>query len=166
MSDRTHAVTVAGGSLHVGEWHPDAEGSPWLLVHGVTASHLAWSWVAREASDVRLLAPDLRGRGRSADLPGPFGMAAHADDLAAVLDATGVERALIVGHSMGAFVSAVFADRHPDRAAAVVLVDGGLPLDLPPGMPPVDAVRHVLGPTAARLGMRFADAAAYRDSGA
>ncbi|KZE41447.1 alpha/beta hydrolase [Microbacterium sp. T32] len=163
MTDRAHAVAVAGGSLHVGEWHPDAEGAPWLLVHGVTASHLAWSWVAREAPDVRLLAPDLRGRGRSADLSGPFGMAAHADDLAAVLDAAGVERALIVGHSMGAFVSAVFADRHPDRAAAVVLVDGGLPLDLPPGMPPIEAVRHVLGPTAARLEMRFPDAAAYRD---
>jgi pimeloyl-ACP methyl ester carboxylesterase len=163
VTDRTHAVAVAGGSLHVGEWHPDADGMPWLLVHGVTASHLAWSWVAREASDVRLLAPDLRGRGRSADLQGPFGMAVHADDLAAVLDAAGVDRALIVGHSMGAFVSAVFADRHPDRAAAVVLVDGGLPLDLPPGMPPVEAVRHVLGPTAARLEMRFPDSTAYRD---
>ncbi|MGK3816897.1 alpha/beta fold hydrolase, partial [Enterococcus faecium] len=66
--------------------------------------------MAREAPDVRLLAPDLRGRGRSADLSGPFGMSAHSDDLAAILDAAGVDRALIVGHSMGAFVSAVFAD--------------------------------------------------------
>jgi pimeloyl-ACP methyl ester carboxylesterase len=163
VTDRTHAVAVAGGTLHVGEWHPDAEGLPWLLVHGVTASHLAWSWVAVEAADVRLIAPDLRGRGRSADVSGPIGMAAHADDLAAVLDAAGIQRALVVGHSMGAFVSAVFADRHPDRTTAVVLVDGGLPLDLPAGMPPHEAVRHVLGPTAARLEMRFPDAASYRD---
>lgn len=163
MTDRTHAVGVAGGALHVGEWHPDAVGLPWLLVHGVTASHLAWSWVAREAPDVRLVAPDLRGRGRSADVHGPLGMAAHADDLAAVLDTAGVDRALLVGHSMGAFVSAVFAGRHADRAAAVVLVDGGLPLDLPAGMPPVEAVRHVLGQTAARLEMRFPTTAAYRD---
>lgn len=163
MTDLTHEVRVPGGSLHVGEWHPDADGLPWLLVHGVTASHLAWSWVAGQASDVRLIAPDLRGRGRSADVRGPFGLAAHADDLAAVLDAAGVERAVVVGHSMGAFVSAVFADRHPDRVERVVLVDGGLPLDLPAGMAPVEAVRHVLGPVAARLEMRFPDRAAYRD---
>lgn len=163
MTDLAHEVPVPGGSLHVGEWHPDADGLPWLLVHGVTASHLAWSWVAGEAADVRLIGPDLRGRGRSADVAGPFGLAAHADDLAAVLDAAGVERAVVVGHSMGAFVSAVFADRHPDRVERVVLVDGGLPLDLPAGMAPVEAVRHVLGPVAARLEMRFPDRAAYRD---
>lgn len=163
MTDRTHSVRVTGGALHVGEWHPDAEGLPWLLVHGVTASHLAWSWVARTATGTRLLAPDLRGRGRSAGIEGPRGMAAHADDLAATLDATEIGRAVVVGHSMGAFVAAVFADRHPDRVDRVVLVDGGLPLDLPAGMPPRDAVRHVLGPTAARLDMRFADRAAYRD---
>ncbi|MFF8185704.1 alpha/beta hydrolase [Microbacterium sp. NPDC016588] len=163
MTDRTFDVPVAGGALYAGEWHLDADGLPWLLVHGVTASHLAWMWVARETPDVRLIAPDLRGRGRSAPVGGPFGMAAHADDLAAVLDAAGVERALVVGHSMGAFVSAVFADRHPERTAAVLLVDGGLPLDLPPGMPPREAIRHVLGPTAARLEMRFPNAAAYRD---
>ncbi|MFB3979234.1 alpha/beta hydrolase [Microbacterium proteolyticum] len=163
MTDRTHAVAVAGGTLHAGEWHPDADGAPWLLVHGVTASHRAWSWVAEAAPNLRLIAPDLRGRGRSADIDGPLGMAAHADDLAAVLDATGVERAVVVGHSMGAFVSAVLADRHPDRVERVVLVDGGLPLDLPPGMPPRDAVRHVLGPTAARLEMRFSDRGQYRE---
>ena len=163
MTDRTFDVAVARGALRVGEWHPDADGLPWLLVHGVTAAHPAWAWLAREAPGVRLIAPDLRGRGRSADVGGPFGMAAHADDLAKVLDAVGVEQALVVGHSMGAFVSAVFADRYPERAAAVVVVDGGLPLDLPDGMPPREAVRHVLGPTAARLEMRFPDAVAYRD---
>ncbi|PTT15740.1 hypothetical protein DBR36_14370, partial [Microbacterium sp. HMWF026] len=57
-------IPVPGGTLRVGEWHPDAEGIPWLLVHGVTASHLAWAWLARETT-ARLIAPDLRGRGRS-----------------------------------------------------------------------------------------------------
>ena len=54
---------------------------------------------------VRLIAPDLRGRGRSNTLPGPFGMTRHADDMAAVLDFLGVPRAVVVGHSMGGFVS-------------------------------------------------------------
>ncbi|KTR86387.1 alpha/beta hydrolase [Microbacterium testaceum] len=160
---RTHDVAVAGGALRVGEWHPDAVGVPWLLVHGVTASHRAWAWVAEEATRERLIAPDLRGRGRSNGVEGPLGMAAHADDLAAVLDALAVEKAVVVGHSMGAFVSAVFADRHPERVEHVVLVDGGLPLSLPEGLDPREAVRHVLGPTAERLGRRFADHVAYRD---
>jgi len=159
---RTHDVAVTGGALRVGEWHPDASGMPWLLVHGVTASHRAWAWVAAAAEE-RLIAPDLRGRGRSNRVDGPVGMAAHADDLAAVLDALSVERVVLVGHSMGAFVSAVFADRHPERVERVVLVDGGLPLTLPADLDPRDAVRHVLGPTAERLGRRFVDHAAYRD---
>ncbi|WP_136585390.1 alpha/beta fold hydrolase [Microbacterium hydrothermale] len=162
LTDRTHRVAVPEGTLHVGEWHPHAEGTPWLLVHGVTASHLAWSWVARE-TEARLIAPDLPGRGRSTAPGRRTGLAQHADDLVAVLDAAGVDRAIAVGHSMGAFITAVLADRHPDRVERVVLVDGGLPLDLPEGMDPRDAVRHVLGPTAARLDMRFGSTAAYRD---
>lgn len=158
-------IPVPGGTLRVGEWHPDADGIPWLLVHGVTASHLAWAWLARETT-VRLIAPDLRGRGGSTAMStsgGASPLARHADDLVAVLDAKGIDRAVVVGHSMGAFVSLVLADRHPERIDRVVLVDGGLPLDLPAGMHPRDAVRHVLGPTAARLDMRFATARAYRD---
>ncbi|MCW2164813.1 Pimeloyl-ACP methyl ester carboxylesterase [Microbacterium hydrothermale] len=162
LTDRTHRVAVPEGTLHVGEWHPDAEGTPWLLVHGVTASHLAWSWVARE-TEARLIAPDLRGRGRSTAPGRRTGLAQHADDLVAVLDAAGVDRAIAIGHSMGAFITAVLADRHPDRVERVVLVDGGLPLDLPEGMDPRDAVRHVLGPTAARLDRRFGSTTAYRD---
>lgn len=160
---RTHDIAVEAGSLLVGEWNPDATGMPWLLVHGVTASHLAWAWLAAEAPERRLIAPDLRGRGRSERGEGPLGMAAHADDLVAVVDTFGVEQVVVIGHSMGAFVSAVLADRHAGRVDRVVLVDGGLPLELPPGLSPREAVRHVLGPTAARLERRFADQGEYRD---
>lgn len=160
---RTHDVAVRGGDLRVGEWHPDAAGPPWLLVHGVTASHRAWAWLAAQAPDARLIAPDLRGRGRSNRVRSPVGMAAHADDLAAVLDALGIQKAVVVGHSMGAFVSAVLADRHPARVERLVLVDGGLPLALPRGLEPREAVRLVLGPTAERLGRSFATHDAYRD---
>lgn len=158
----THDLAVAEGDLRVGEWHPDAEGTPWLLVHGVTASHVAWAWVAAQ-SPARLIAPDLRGRGRSTASARRIGLAQHADDLAEVLDGLEVERAIVVGHSMGAFISLVFGERHPDRVERIVLVDGGLPLTLPRGMEPRKAVRHVLGPTAARLDMRFPSEGAYRD---
>lgn len=163
-SYRTIDVPVVGGDLHVGVWDPVGERTDdVLLVHGVTASHLAWPFVVSGLPGVRAVAPDLRGRGRSNALAGAAGMRAHADDLAATLDALGIEKTVIVGHSMGAFVAIVFAHLHPDRVSRVVLVDGGLPLDLPPGMDADALVAAVLGPTAARLSMRFADAGEYLD---
>jgi lipase len=110
-----------------------------------------------------VIAPDLRGRGRSNGLAGPAGLDAHARDLVAVLDALGVQRTVVVGHSMGAFVALVLGDRFPDRVRRVVLVDGGLPLDLPEGLSTDEVIKLVLGPTAERLAMRFASVDAYLD---
>lgn len=161
---RTIDVPVRGGDLRVGVWEPDGERTVDVLaVHGVTSSHLAWPFVVDALPGARIIAPDLRGRGASAGLEGHAGMNAHADDLAAVLDLLDVPQALVVGHSMGAFVSLVFADRHPDRVSRLVLVDGGLPLDVPAGMSPDEVIQHVLGPTAERLAMRFASTGDYLD---
>jgi len=157
-------VPVSGGMLHVGVWEAEAADAPTaLLIHGVTSSHLAWPFVADRLPGVRLIAPDLRGRGRSNALPGPAGMAAHAADMVALLDALGIERTVVVGHSMGAFVSVVLADLHPDRVSSLVLIDGGFPLDVPAGLDPDTAIRLVLGPTAERLDMRFASTEDYLD---
>lgn len=155
-------VPVSGGALRVGVWEPETDAAAdVLLVHGVTASHLAWPFVVDRLPGVRVIAPDLRGRGRSNELEGPAGMAAHAADLAAVLDALSIERIVVVGHSMGGFVSVVFAHLHPDRVSRLVLIDGGLPLDVPTGLDPDDLVSRILGPTAARLSMRFAGPEEY-----
>jgi pimeloyl-ACP methyl ester carboxylesterase len=91
-------------------------------------------------------------------------MHAHATDLAALLDRLEVERAVVVGHSMGGFVATTFAAEHPDRVASVLLVDGGLPLPpMPPELSPEEAVAAVIGPAAQRLSMTFADTEAYLD---
>lgn len=160
-------VPVRGGALRVGVSEADAGAPTVLLVHGVTASHLAWTAVTDALHEsmpgVRLLAPDLRGRGLSRDLSGPAGMAAHADDLRDVLDHFAVDRTLVVGHSMGAFVSVVLAHRHPERVSRLLLIDGGLPLAVPDGLDPQEVVAHVLGPTAARLSMRFGSVGEYLD---
>lgn len=185
MSDtldyRTFEVEVRGGAMHVGEWsRPGAGGQTVLAVHGVTSSHLAWPFVVRAllaparesagepthdgagpgaaAGVARVLAPDLRGRGRSNTLPGPYGMAQHADDLAAVLRASGVDGrqpAVVVGHSMGAFAALVLADRHAELVERLVLVDGGFPLDVPTGQTRDEALQTLLGPALERLGMEF-----------
>ncbi|MDY0909408.1 alpha/beta hydrolase [Microbacterium sp. CFBP9034] len=163
---RTIGVPVSGGDLRVGVWDPDPaepDAPDVLLIHGVTASHLAWPFVVDRLPGVRAIAPDLRGRGASNRLEGPAGLRAHADDLAAALDALGVDRTVVVGHSMGAFVAVVFAHLHPERVSRLVLVDGGLPLDVPAGIDTDALVAGILGPTAARLSMRFADAGEYLD---
>ncbi len=155
-------VPVRGGNLRVARWPGD--GPTVVAAHGITANWVSWARVAA-ALDGRatLLAPDLRGRGDSGTLPGPYGMVAHADDLVAVIDHVGADRAVVAGHSMGGFVTAVTATRHADRVERVVLVDGGAALAVPEGTD-IDAVlQAVIGPAMQRLSMTFTSPQAYRD---
>jgi pimeloyl-ACP methyl ester carboxylesterase len=164
----SHAVPVAGGTLHVAQSGPaprDAAAVV-LAVHGITASHQAWRAAVRALvarTDAAVLAPDLRGRGRSAELPPPGpGFAAHVDDMVAVLDAFGVERAVLAGHSMGAYVVAGLAAEHPERAKAVVLVDGGVPAHVKEDVEDTDVeLEKALGPSIARLGLTFSSPEQY-----
>ena len=153
---------VAGGSLAVLRW--PGEGPVVLAAHGITANALSWSFLAEQLDGAfSLVAPDLRGRAGSAGLPGPYGMAAHADDLVAVLDALAVEEAVVVGHSMGAFAAAVAALRHPDRVRELVLVDGGVGFPTPPGADLDAVLQAVIGPAMQRLQMTFPSLEAYLD---
>jgi lipase len=159
-------VRVAGGTLCVaraGAPTRDARAVA-LAVHGITSSHMAWRTVARELARVpglSLLAPDLRGRGHSGSLPGPYGMAAHVADMLAVLDDAGVERAVLVGHSMGAYVAASLAAQHPERVSELLLVDAGLSIPLPPDQDPASILELVLGQAIGRLRMTFATVDEY-----
>jgi lipase len=162
----SYAVPVAGGKLHVAHAGPAPRNAEVvvLAVHGITASHVAWRAAVRELLervDACVLAPDLRGRGHSAQLPHER-FDAHVDDLVAVLDRLGVERALLAGHSMGAFVVARVAADWPARASSVVLVDGGVPLPpLRDDADPDDVLEETLGPALARLRMTFESAERY-----
>ncbi|MDG4823343.1 alpha/beta hydrolase [Asanoa sp. WMMD1127] len=167
-SYRRDTVAVDGGDLTVGVW---GDGGPLVVAaHGITSHHLAWGLVAPSVGlDHRFVAPDLRGRGRSRDLPGPYGMDRHAEDLAAVIRAHG-ERAVVVGHSMGCWAAIALARHEPELVERLVLVDGGPPLAPPPGVPAeptADQVTRVItetiGQAYARLSMTFPDRAAYRD---
>jgi pimeloyl-ACP methyl ester carboxylesterase len=155
-------VPVAGGALRVGRW--GAGPRVVLGVHGVTASSLSLVPLARQlGEEFTLVAPDLRGRGGSAELAGPFGMAAHAADCAAVLDHVGGKPVTVVGESMGGFVGVVLAATRPDLVDRLVLVDGGLPLPVPEGVEPDTLIDLVLGPAVARLRQTFASVEAYLD---
>ncbi len=161
---RQETVPVRDGLMTVGIWGPADPATPTVLaVHGVSASHRSFGVLAEQLPGVRILAPDLRGRGRSNHLPGPFGMTTHAADLATVLETLAPgRRVTVVGHSMGAFVTLVLAHRHPDQVSSVVLVDGGIPLRVPEGLGADEIVQAVLGPVAERLAMRFGSVEEYR----
>lgn len=155
-------VAVAGGALRVLAWPGD--GPVVIAVHGITANALSWAAVARALDGrVKLVAPDLRGRAGSAHLPGPYGMAVHAADMVAVADHFGADAVALAGHSMGGFVATETAARYPARVGSVLLIDGGVPLPLPPGID-VDAALHAtIGPAMRRLAMTFASAEDYLD---
>ena len=94
-----------------------------VLTHGLAAGEAIWrQQVAALAPRYRVLTWDLRGHGRSAPNPGPCTIEDLANDLRAVLDAAGVDRAVILGHSAGGVVAMRFALDHPARTAGLVLV--------------------------------------------
>ena len=153
-------LPVAGGDYTVGHWPGTA--APLLAIHGITASHLAWpSIINNLVADHRVIAPDLRGRGANHELPGPYGFATHVADLRATLDHFGLANAVLVGHSLGAYLALEFALAYPERVRGLVLVDGGIALPRRAEQTPEQMIKMVLGPALARLDMRFADRAAY-----
>ena len=158
-------VPVAGGVLRVARWDAGPDAPIAVVAHGITANHRSWSAVADQlGGDVTLIAPDLRGRGGSNALPPPFGIPQHADDLVAVMDHLGIAAATVAGHSMGAWVAAVAAVRHPARVLSVVFADGGIRLREVPPEADVDAILHeILGPSMERLKTTFASRDVYRD---
>jgi lipase len=155
------SVPVDGGDLAVGVWNRGAARTV-IAFHGISGSHQSWRAVARALPDVTFVAPDLRGRGRSRELVGPFGMVEHAVDGATVLEHLGIEeRVEVLGHSMGGFVAMRFAEFYADRVAKVTLVDGGIPLPLPTDVPVELLMKQTLGPALARLSQTYPTREAY-----
>ena len=162
----TLRVPVSGGELVVHQLAGVQHSERTLIaVHGITANGLSMQPLARalRARDtgIRVLAPDLAGRACSNTVTGPWGMARHATDVIAVIDAIGAGQVTVLGHSMGAYVAAVAAARHPERFDRVVLVDGGVAFPPPPGADIDALLTAVIGPAMARLSMTFPDEDAY-----
>lgn len=169
MTEPGYVIELPEGSLAIHDLtvgEPAPEAPVVLAAHGITANGLSWQRVADEvhrrhgAGAVRFLAPDLRGRGASRTAPGPYGLAAHVEDLTSIASVFGAEP-LLVGHSMGAFIAALAAATHPERFRGVVLVDGGLAFPTPAGLDIDAALQAVIGPAMERLRMRFDDEDAY-----
>src|SRR4051794_18307218 len=105
-------------------WRAAGRGPALVLLNGWSASGLAWprAWVRELERRFRLVRIDKRGSGFSRVSGTPFTLADMAGDVQAVLDAEGIDRATVLGMSMGGMIAQEFAIRHPDRLDGLMLM--------------------------------------------
>lgn len=98
--------------MQVAVW--GARGKPVVCIHGLTANCRCWDGIAEALSPkFQVVATDLRGRGVSERPSKGYSVLHHIEDLMALLDALGLERPAIMGHSLGALITLAFAALHP-----------------------------------------------------
>lgn len=124
MTARSCEQQVVAG-LHTSVW-PGSTGPTVVALAGLTSTSAAMGPIADAVPAAHVVAPDLRGRGASMHLPGPTGLRAHAQDVAAILRELDLTDVVLVGHSMGAYLAPVVAQEAPERIRSLVLIDGGI----------------------------------------
>lgn len=128
-------VPANGVELHVSRFRtgPEGERPIVVFVHGLgVVDGSSWSFMLglHLSKDADVISYDLRGHGRSAQVPTGYTVADHVADLDALLDALGiVEPVHLVAASYGGTIATLMAIRHPDRVASLSLVDGIVPVD-------------------------------------
>jgi pimeloyl-ACP methyl ester carboxylesterase len=107
-------------------YHMTGSGPPVVLIHGMVNSSRHWREVALGLADrYTVIAPDLIGHGDSATPRGDYSLGAHASSIRDLLAVLGVDRATIVGHSLGGGVAMQFFYQFPQRTERLVLVSSG-----------------------------------------
>src|SRR3712207_3076351 len=103
---------------------------PIVLVHGWCCDHtyFAPQFERYAARGHRVVAVDLRGHGRSDKPEGSYAMGVFADDLAWVCEQIGLEKPVVIGHSMGGIVAFDLAARYPTLPSAAVMIDAAIVL--------------------------------------
>jgi pimeloyl-ACP methyl ester carboxylesterase len=121
-------------------------GRPVVLIHGYTDNARDWvPLIPYLSKDLRLILVDIRGHGRSGKPECCYGRLDFAYDIKLLLDALGVAKADIVGHSLGSIIAQTFAEYWPERTARVVLIasTGGMPPDAPRKPPQLDFAAEI-----------------------
>jgi pimeloyl-ACP methyl ester carboxylesterase len=145
-----------GIQIQLAEW--EGRGKTILCIHGITANCRCWDVMAEVLSPRhRILAMDLRGRGHSEAPASGYSIEHHCKDILAILDDLGVDNAVIMGHSLGAFIGLAFAAEYPDRVNRLILVDGAGKLS----QEQFNYVFEAIKPSLDRLGRVFPSADAY-----
>jgi pimeloyl-ACP methyl ester carboxylesterase len=131
---------------------------PLVLLHGLSANAHEFGGLIRAglSPSFRVVAPDLRGRGRSGQPDSGYRMEDHARDVLALLDQLGLDQVVLGGHSFGAYLAIFIAAHHPERVSRVIVIDAALRLH-----PEVGAM---LKPSLDRLSRVSPSVQAYLDS--
>ena len=119
-------LDLSAGRFHLLDWgEPGRSAPPLLLLHGFNQTAHSWDeFAGRVYQQWRVIAVDQRGHGATAwARDGDYSRGAMVADIVQIMDRLQIARAPVVGMSMGAVHTAVLASEHPDRVAAVVLVD-------------------------------------------
>lgn len=119
-----HSGVVRANGIGIAYTRTGGDGPPLVLAHGITDSGLCWAPVAEALSgayDVVMV--DSRGHGRSDAPEHGYTPADQAADLAGLIDALGLDRPAILGHSMGAITTLVLAGSYPELPRAILLED-------------------------------------------
>ncbi len=104
------------------------QGDPVILMHGYTeSSHMWLPLIAQLSKDHLVIAPDLRGFGKSGLPPGPYTKSVMAQDVHALATGLGIKSAKIVGHDIGLMVAYAYAAQYPQEVSKIVLMDAFLP---------------------------------------
>src|SRR6266511_1698347 len=119
-----HTFNRADVALRAWDWRGDGPFA--LLLHGIGNYGRYWDFFADAvARRFRLVAPDARGHGNSGKPADAYAAAEFVADAVAVLDALAIDRAVVVGHSMGGTHAIRLAATHPERVTKLVVVDAG-----------------------------------------
>ena len=111
-------------------YEESGEGDPVIMIMGVTANGAVWEAHAEDWSQhFRCIMPDNRGVGLSDKPEGEYSAAMMADDYAGLMDELGIEKARIVGVSMGSIIAQELALRHPDKVQSTVLMCSWVKVD-------------------------------------
>jgi pimeloyl-ACP methyl ester carboxylesterase len=118
------SIKINGLILHYLDWG-NFNATPMVLLHGLCSHAHYWDSFARSiASEYRVLALDQRGHGDSGWAKS-YGPKEYVLDLEAFVDNLGLDKFVLIGHSMGGINAIIYAARHPDLISALVIVDIG-----------------------------------------
>lgn len=132
-SFKLQKIATNGTTLHV---RVGGSGPAVVLIHGFGDTGDMWTPLAVElAKDHRVVVPDLRGMGLSANADSGFDKKNQAKDIRGVLERLGIDQADIVGHDIGVMVAYAYAWNYPDKTTKLVVMDAP-----PPGIPPWEEV--------------------------
>lgn len=136
----------------------EGNGKNILGVHGLTANCRCWDVMAAALAPTHsIFAMDLRGRGRSDKPASGYSLQHHIQDIFCLLDDIKQKSIVLMGHSLGAFISLAFAANYPERTEKLILMDGGGQLT----QSQWDNVSLAIKPSLDRLGQIFPSFDAY-----